>query len=149
MVGKSVAKVSTNKRDGFRYEMEFFTRAIREELDVFIPAGDYLPQDCIVQNQEGKMFKVQIKGTRTHVKEKFKKIPRYRITCASGSGGKNPIDCEHVDILAGYILPLDLFYIIPCDKLTGVATWLYPNDPNTASPLEVYRENWDIFKNAA
>lgn len=39
------------KRKGSLYEQIFFTEALRQGLEVFVPLGDYLPQDCIVMNQ--------------------------------------------------------------------------------------------------
>ena len=133
---------NSNKKDGFRYEMNFFNEAIKRGLDVFIPAGDYLPQDCIIQNSEGKIYKVQEKGTNTSVQDK--KIPRYRLSTGKGSRGKTIIDC---DIIAGYVAPLDLLYLIPCEEILGVSTWLYPDDPKTKSRLEKFRENWSVFNN--
>ena len=148
MVGKLGKGESNNrnKRDGFIYEMEFFTKALRHGLEIFLPAGDYLPQDCIVQNSKGKVFKVQVKGTRNHVDEGLtRKIPRYRLSTGSGKKGKSAINPTEVDVVAGYVAPIDVFYLLPTSSLRGVTTWVYPNDPNTKSILEEYRENWSIF----
>ena len=139
---------NSNKKDGFRYEMNFFNEALKRGLDVFIPAGDYLPQDCIIQNSEGKIYKVQVKGTNTSVQEKqVKKIPRYRLSTGKGRKGKSVIDCNDCDILVGYVAPLDIMYLIPCGEILGVSTWLYPDDPKTKSRLEKFRENWSVFDN--
>tara|TARA_R110002012_G_scaffold320756_1_gene545410 strand:+ start:203 stop:625 length:423 start_codon:yes stop_codon:yes gene_type:complete len=138
-----------NKRPGAVYEYQFFAKAMALGLEIFIPAGDYLPQDCHVVNEKGKVFRVQVKGTRAPVGEGiYKKKPRFRLSTGSGVRSKESIKCENVDILAGYVAPLDTFYIIPCDKLTGVSTWVYPNDPADKHRFEKYRENWDAFKEA-
>ena len=55
------------KRKGNIYEQIFFTEALSHNLEIFTPLGDYLPQDCLVMNQAGKVFKVQIKGTEDKV----------------------------------------------------------------------------------
>ncbi len=137
-----------NKRNGFLYEMQFFTKALQKGLEVFLPTGDYLPQDCHVVNNDGQVYRVQIKGTATAVAEGTgRKIPRYRLSTGSGSKGKVAIKCNDVDIVAGYIAPIDQWYIIPCTELSGVTTWVYPNDPKTKSKIEKYRENWDVFAN--
>jgi hypothetical protein len=139
---------NNNKRDGFIYEMEFFTRALRNDLEVFLPAGDYLPQDCIVQNSEGKVFKVQVKGTRTASNEgPRRKFPRYRLSTGSGQKGKSVISPKEVDVVACYLAPMDIFYLLPVKVLKGVTTWIYAGDPKTKSRLEKYRENWSIFDN--
>ena len=54
------------KRKGSLYEQKFFSEALEHGLEVFVPLGDYLPQDCLVMNSAGKIFKVQIKGTETN-----------------------------------------------------------------------------------
>ena len=58
-----------NKARGTVYEYKFFTKALDLGYDVFIPAGDNLPIDCIVQNGAGKLYKVQIKGTASENRE--------------------------------------------------------------------------------
>jgi hypothetical protein len=138
-----------NKRPGAVYEYQFFAKAMELGLEIFIPAGDHLPQDCHVVNEKGKVFRVQVKGTRAPVGDGiYEKMPRFRLSTGSGQSNKASIKCEDVDILAGYVAPLDTFYIIPCDKLTGVSTWVYPNDPESPDKhrFEKYRENWDAFK---
>ena len=57
------------KRAGNLYEQRFFTEALSRGFEVFIPLGDYLPQDAIVMNSAGKLFKVQVKGTEKKDRE--------------------------------------------------------------------------------
>ena len=74
------------KNKGTLYEQTFFTEALAHDLDVFTPLGDYLPQDCLVMNQAGKIFRVQIKGTEKKVKDPANKgLGRYMITTSFGS----------------------------------------------------------------
>ena len=147
--GLKVSNTVDNKRAGAVYEYKFFAQAMGRGLEVFVPAGDHLPQDCHVVNEKGTVFRVQIKGTRTSVNEgNSRKIPRYRLSTGSGQKGKKVIDCNEVDIVVGYIAPLDIFYILPCEILKGVTTWVYPGDPETKALTEKYRENWDVFKAA-
>jgi hypothetical protein len=58
------------KRKGNLYEQKFFSEALERGLEVFVPLGDYLPQDCLVMNTAGKIFKIQIKGTESKSKDK-------------------------------------------------------------------------------
>ena len=44
------------KRKGSLYEQKFFSEALEHGLEVFVPLGDYLPQDCLVMNTAGKDF---------------------------------------------------------------------------------------------
>ena len=55
------------KNKGTLYEQTFFTEALFRNLHVFPPVGDYLPIDCLVMNDAGKVFKVQIKGTENKI----------------------------------------------------------------------------------
>jgi hypothetical protein len=138
-----------NKRKGTAWEFAFYARALKEGLDVFLPCGDHLPQDCIVVNGAGKVFKVQIKGTSSRAVSSHpnSKIERYKVIAAGGSNSKTPIDCTKVDVVACYILPLDLWYLIPCLALNNaVSAWFTPNYEKTKSKFEPFKEGWDYFK---
>ena len=146
-MGGKLKKNRHNKRNGCVYEQIFFARAMKKGFEVFVPTGDHLPQDCHIVNESGKIYRVQIKGTSTAANEPGKKYPRYRIT-SSRSNARAQIECEDVDIVACYIEPHDIFYIVPCELITGVSTWFYCNDPRSKHELERYRENWEVFKAA-
>ena len=136
------------KRRGSLYEQTFFTEALARNLEVFTPLGDYLPQDCLVMNQAGKIFKVQIKGTRDKVIDKANKgLGRYMVTTASGTSKKMTIDCTKVDILAAYIEAIPTWYIIPCLEINqALRISLYAHNPSSKAKHEKYREAWDLFK---
>lgn len=137
----------SSKKAGVLYEYEFFTRALKNDLDVFIPAGDNLPQDCLCMNSDGEVFKVQVKGTNSAFMQS-RKTARFKVTAATGSQKKKPIDCEKVDILAVYIEPHDIFYLIPCLEIANISPWFYPELENSKGRYEKYKEKWDIFKAA-
>ena len=129
-----------NRKEGHIYEQAFFTQALRKNLEVFIPLGDYLPQDCLIMNQAGKVFKVQIKGSKVERN-------RYKISSSSGSGTKRSLDCTKVDILAAYCVEPDVFYLIPCMELDGSLTiGLCPQNPNSKAKFEKFKDNWSVFK---
>ena len=140
---------SNNKKSGALYEYKFFAAAMDRGLEVFIPAGDHLPQDCHVVNHSGEVLRVQVKGTSVPIVQgASEKSPRYRLCTSSQRAIKKPIDVSEVDVLAGYIEPLDVFYIIPSKDLKSVTSWLYPHNPKTKSPFEKFRENWGVFMEA-
>jgi len=136
------------KRKGSLYEQKFFSEALEHGLEVFVPLGDYLPQDCLVMNSAGKIFKVQIKGTETKSKDKNRTgLGRYMITTSSGSTGKETIDCTKVDVLVAYVEEMNTFYNIPCIELDGAKRiGLYPHNPISKAKHEEYKDNWKIFK---
>jgi len=137
--------LAVNKRAGVLYEYEFFTRALRNNLEVFTPAGDHLPIDCMVVNGAGRVFRVQVKGTGSG-HQHMRKAKRFKVTAATGREQKTRIDCTKVDILAVYIEPHDLFYIIPCLELDCIGPWFYPETENSRGKYETYKENWEPFK---
>ena len=138
------------KRKGSLYEQTFFTEALARNLEVFTPLGDYLPQDCLVMNQAGKIFKVQIKGTKDKQFDKANKgLGRYMITTSTGRIKKETLDCTKVDILAAYIESIPTWYIIPCLEINScIRISLYAHNPNSKAKHEKFREAWDIFKTA-
>ena len=134
-----------NKNFGAAVEQLFYGRAMMEGLDVFIPAGDYLQQDCRVVNGAGKIYRVQIKGTEVQsANEIERKTERWRITAHRSKS--LPLDCSKVDIMAAYVKPYDVWYMVPCLQITSRTVWLYPHNPNSRNKYEKYREDWDLFK---
>lgn len=136
---------SNNKKNGSFYEYKFFAEAMGKDLDVFVPAGDHLPVDCLVTNRKGTVFKVQIKGTSAgHLHDRV--TPRYKVVAATGSKTKVAIDCKKVDILAAYIEPENIFYLIPCKVLGNrKSPWFYPVTENSKGQFESYKEDWTLF----
>jgi hypothetical protein len=136
------------KRKGNLYEQIFFTEALSRNLEVFTPLGDYLPQDCLVMNKAGKIFKIQIKGTKDKVFDKANGGQgRYMITTATGTSKKMTIDCTKVDLLAAYIEAIPTWYIIPCLEINqAIRISLYAHNPLSKAKHEKYREAWDLFK---
>lgn len=136
------------KRQGNLYEQIFFSEALRRNLEVFTPLGDYLPQDCLVMNGAGKIFKTQIKGTEEKASDKQRGgLGRFMITTATGCKGKESIDPSKVDVIACYVGSLSTWYLIPSLAIdNAVRISLYPHNPDSKAKHEKYRECWDIFK---
>jgi len=136
------------KRKGYLYEQKFFSEALGHGLEVFVPLGDYLPQDCLVMNTAGKIFKVQVKGTESKSKDKARGgLGRYMVTTSSGTASKETIDCTKVDVLAAYVEDENTFYNIPCMELDGAKRiGLYPHNPDSKAKHEKFKDCWDIFK---
>lgn len=135
------------KRKGNLYEQIFYTEALARNLEVFIPLGDYLPQDCLVMNRAGKSYKVQIKGTAEKAYDKTRGgLGRYMITTASGSSTKQSIDPTKVDVLAAYIEKIPTWYIIPTLAIdNAIRISLYPHNAASKAKHEKYREHWELF----
>ena len=136
-----------SKRLGNLYEQMFFTEALNKDLEVFTPLGDYLPQDCITMNTEGRLHKIQIKGTSDKVSDPSRGgLGRYMITTATGSGIKQSISPNDVDYIACYIKPSECWYIIPVPAIDSrIRISLYPHNPNSKAKHEKYKDAWNLI----
>ena len=116
-------------------------------LECHPTTGEHLPHDLLVSNTAGRVFRVQVKGTgtsRTSRSDSSRNYPRYRIIAGSGSH-KDRLDCSKVDVLAAYVGPLNIWYVIPCLKIRGKGVWMYPDNPKSKAYYERYQEAWDFF----
>lgn len=135
-----------SKAKGTRYEQMFMAEALKRGLHPHDAPGDYLPHDVAVMNGAGKFYRVQVKGTS---KVSSDAGSRYQITLSKWvSGNARELDCSKVDVLAGYLEPLDTWYIVPCLALSGNyhSVKFYPNtEGGSKSKTEPFRDNWDCF----
>ncbi len=130
-------------RSGYLYEARFAAMCLENDLDPHPCPGGYLRHDYVVTNSAGNCFRVQVKGT--NFQNHNGKKPRYTVH-ASWGRGKNPLDCSKVDVFAAHVKKLNIWYLIPCLRLTGRAIHLYPDRENSAGRYEKFKENWDCFK---
>jgi len=131
------------KRRGSQYEAAFVTQALKRGLDILEPYGDYMPYDLMVQNGDGRILRVQVKGTGNQIKNK----PGYKVIAATGNATKTPINPDEVDVLAAYVEPEDAWYVIPVKKLKGnISVYLNPNTKQNGR-YEVWKEAWNVFQN--
>lgn len=130
------------KREGTLWEQLFVHCAMKHGFEVFVPPGDYLPQDVVLMNDAGKMYKVQVKGTSALPREPRNR-DRYRVTARSND---HAIDCTKVDVIACYVEPVNVWYLVPCLEVRGkTGLWFYPHNPKSKARLEKFREKWDVF----
>lgn len=129
------------KLQGHKIEAKFQYDALNNNLIVSKPYGDSSPYDFIIDNGK-KLLKIQVKSVKELEKEKYRKRYRCRITHKKGK----KYSIKNIDILACYIIPLDIWYFIPISKATGIQANLYPYDEDSDGSYEKYKENWNILK---
>jgi len=135
--------VKNTKRRGSQYEAAFVVQALKRGLDILEPVGDYMPYDLMVQNVDKRIQRVQVKGTSSPIKGK----PGYKVIAASGNATKTPLSPDEVDVLAAYVEPEDVWYVIPIRKLGGgVSVYLNPHS-KVNGRYEVWKEAWNVFHN--
>jgi hypothetical protein len=116
--------------------MRFMAKAAENGLEITKPFGDSAHYDFAVEHQ-GKFARVQVKST-------YAKHGRGGYACTL-RGGMGPYGPNDFDFLAVYLIPYDLWYIIPTKNLRGrFSLGLYPDLKNAR--YEPYREAWHLLR---
>jgi hypothetical protein len=128
-----------NKKSGTIGEYAFVVEALKQGLDVYTPIGDYSTTDILVENPDGKHFRVQVKTTG-------KRIDNHRFKVVVGQGlKKQRLKRKDVDVLAVYLSSIDCWFIIPMSKTKGQKTFALYTQRNSKSQWSRYKNNWDLF----
>lgn len=133
--------VSSNVINGAVFEAEFQAEALRRS---FVPHVPCLPTswDFLVTCPRG-VLKVQVKGTSSPITGS---ATEYKVMTSQGQGTKTIIGKE-VDVLACWIDPLRVWYLIPTNNKIPKCMSLYAGVKRSASKYEQYRDNWAPFYN--
>lgn len=116
---------------GSEAEMLFAARAMREELAINLPFNDIMKYDFIVDNNVA-LHKVQVKMTAYEETE-----GTYRIDCKG-------YERKDVDFFAFYVLPLNVWYVLPFAGLKGQTVRLSPE--KVKDMYGKYKEAWELLK---
>jgi PD-(D/E)XK endonuclease len=124
------------KRRGEWVELVFAVRAMREGLELARPWGESLGYDYVVVQRRGRMARVQVKSTM------FKEGTGY--SC-SMKDSKGPYKKGSFEFVAAYVIPEDVWFIIPEKKVRGKwSVGLYPK--LEGSKYGEYLEAWDLLR---
>ena len=124
------------KLQGEWAELIFMARAAEQGLRVSRPWGDSAPYDVAVEHN-GRFLRVQIKSTRCrHSAGAYK--------CHIDSNG-TPYTLHELDFIAAYVIPLEVWYLIPLAATRGqTEVLLAPNRPK--SKYARYKEAWRLLQ---
>jgi hypothetical protein len=123
------------KRRGEWAEMVFMTRAAEHGFCVTKPWGEMSSYDFAVEH-EGCFARVQVKSTG------FKDRGGYSCS-VRGSGG--PYVGDAFDFVAVYVIPEEVWYIIPAEKVRGQGSVaLYPRLER--AKYGPYKEAWELLR---
>ena len=123
-----------HKLRGEWVEMRFMTLAAQHGFTVSRPWGDSAPYDMMLE-RDGRVLRVQVKCTTYPCGNSY----RCHVT-ASGV----PYAKEQVDFIAAYIIPLDVWYIIPAGAPgRHMQILLSPHRKNTR--YYEYKEAWHLL----
>jgi hypothetical protein len=131
----SGSKISNRKLRGEWAEMCFMARAAEHGLQVNKPWGEMARYDFVI-GHEGQFVRVQVKSTMARLGTGY--------TCTV-RGGHRPYEDDVFDFLAAYLVPDDVWYIIPAALVSGQGcVTLYPRSKN--SKYAPYKEAWSLLR---
>jgi hypothetical protein len=129
------------KERGEWAEMRFMTRAAEEGLRVSKPWGDSARYDFAVEDK-GRFLRIQVKST----------------VCRSGDGYQCSIQPpavvsqrytgEQVDFFAAYVIPEDVWYILPAELVVGLASRIQLSPKCKKQRYAPYKEAWHLLHEA-
>jgi len=125
------------RKQGYLIELQFMLRASENDLHVSRPLREGLRYDLIV-DYYGELSRVQVKSTS------LEQCNGYRIVTSSGRE-KTPYSVNDIDFFAIYLIPADLWYLIPVDIINGRKNiTIKPEIPDCE--FIKYQENWKLIK---
>ena len=128
-------KIKHPKLRGEWAELRFMTCAAEHGLCVTKPWGETARYDFAVE-YAGRFVRVQVKSTM------FRDRGGYSCTVR---GCRGPYEGDPFDFVAAYLIPLDLWYIIPAEKCQGQGSIaLYPRLKK--SKYGVYKGAWHLLR---
>lgn len=136
-----VVRTLSCKEQGEAAEAAFLTRALSLGLWVSRPWGDSTPYDAIVQGRRG-LHKVQVKSVWAR---RRRGGGSYQAMACHGNRRKRAYRRGDVDFVAVLLARENAWYIIPARELRGRKT-LRLGSRRRASPLDRYREAWDLLR---
>jgi len=128
------------KRRGEEGELAFMRRAIAEGFAIAKPWGDSERYDFILDNG-ARLWRVQVRSTDYEVHHGFSVHASIRINQTSVR-----LTARDVDVIAAYLVPKDLWYIVPIEACTCLNLWFYPGKSPKGSKFEKFREAWDCLR---
>ena len=128
--------IKDQKRRGEWAEIRFLARASELGMTVIRPWGDSLHYDLVVE-WEGCLLRVQVKSTlrrRTNSYYFGLRGAHYKYTK------------EDFDFIAAYLIPLDIWYIIPADAAITGKDQLCITPGSAKARYDLYREAWHLLR---
>jgi len=135
-------KRPNTKRTGELAEAAFVVKAASLGFAVSKPWGDSERYDFILDTGH-RTFRVQVKCTESINANAYQVQSTY-----TNGNHKGHYTAADIDVLVGYVLPLDLWYVVPVEALPGSASLrFYPNGSiSKRVRFEQYREAWQLFR---
>lgn len=131
-------EIGNLKQLGEWAELRFMTRATEEGLYVLKPWGDKRYDFAV--DYDGKFRRVQVKSTRF----KLKRCGSYICNTRPSSPAKL-YTLAQIDFLAAYIIPRDIWYILPARLIVNQGKLALTPDYQ-GHKYEPYMEAWNLLR---
>jgi PD-(D/E)XK endonuclease len=127
---------NTRKRRGEVAESVFLAKAVSMGFGVAKPWGDSERYDFILDSG-GELWRVQVKSAYVGTREGGYTVHAY------GNENRVAYTAEEVDVVVGYVVPEDAWYVIPIQAFAGIKTVkVFPASRRMRSKHEKFREAW-------
>jgi hypothetical protein len=126
------------KRRGEVSELAFFYKAASLGFGVAKPWGDSERYDFILDSGQ-RLWRVQVKSGCYHRKR------CYDLHGKCGNHEKTQYTSEEIDIFVAYLVPIDVWYVIPVEKIKKKSLLFYPYGGDRCGHYEQYREAWSLM----
>jgi hypothetical protein len=118
-------------------ELCFMARAAEHGIRAIRPWGDSSRYDFIVE-MDGHFQKVQVKSTAHRTRKLY--------ACSLRRANQKTYTKDEVDFFAVFIIPIEAWYIIPMEALSGKIWSITFSPHNSLSKYAEYREAWHLLR---
>ncbi len=140
-MGRLGARIKNHKLRGEWAELVFMARAKEMGFGLVRPWGESSRYDVGVE-WEGRYMRVQVKSTVYKVGHAY--------VCNTRPDNRDKLyTMEQIDFLAAYVIPADVWYIVPAEVATKLKgnMWLSPH--RKEHKYEPFMEAWELLKRPA
>jgi hypothetical protein len=129
-------RIRNGKRRGEWAELRFAVRAMEQGMRLSKPWGESAGYDFLVERETGGIVRVQVKSTM------FREGGGYSCSLKNSRG---PYRGNAFDFVAAYVIPEDVWYLIPRKKIRG--KWSISLRPKLENAkYSLYKEAWYLVR---
>lgn len=125
---------------GLFAESVFITECIKRNIEIAQPIVDKWGYDFIIHYHG--YIKVQVKSCSA-ADIRYPNKPTYKINVRKGKHSRDSYNEGDFDLLACYIIPLDIWYLIPFKDIT--ATTIRINPSGVKDRYNLYKDNFSLI----
>ena len=131
------AKIKNPKERGEWAELRFMARAAEQGFRVSKPWGDSARYDYTLEVGE-RFLRVQVKSTTYRYRGAYQ--------CMFDRSRGQRYTAEEVDFFAVFVIPEDVWYILPAKVATGASGHVVLDPGREGQKYEAYKEAWHLMR---